>query len=130
MRQAGVIAAAGIVALDEMVDRLAEDHVNARLLAEGLARIPGLSVHPVHTNVVLFRVKDEGYPWPALVAAAARAGVALSGFGHDRIRAVTHAGVGAHDVEAAVAIIERLLAHGPGDRGASPVLEPRGQRAA
>jgi len=113
MRQAGVVAAAGVVALDEMVDRLAEDHANARRLAEGLARVPGLAVDPVHTNIVLFRVADERYPWPALVAAAGEAGVALGGFGHARIRAVTHAGVDAAGVEEAVAVIARVLAREP-----------------
>jgi threonine aldolase len=113
MRQAGVIAAAGIVALDEMVDRLACDHANARLLAEGLARIPGLDVLPVHTNIVLFRVTDERYTASTLVQAARRAGVMLGGFGHGRIRAVTHAGIGAADIERAVAILDRLLARRP-----------------
>ena len=59
MRQAGIIAAAGIVALERMVDRLAEDHANARALAEGLAKLPGLSVDlaSVQTNIVIFRVQ-------------------------------------------------------------------------
>src|SRR5262247_3094033 len=59
MRQAGIIAAAGIVALERMVDRLAEDHANARALAEGLAKRPGLSVDlaSVQTNIVIFRIE-------------------------------------------------------------------------
>src|SRR5438067_179901 len=62
MRQAGIIAAAGIVALETMVDRLAEDHVNARTLAEGVARLPKLSVDltSVQTNIVRFHVERPG----------------------------------------------------------------------
>ena len=64
MRQAGVIAAAGIVALEKMVDRLAEDHANARALAEGVAKLPGLAVDlaSVQTNIVIFRVERGGPP--------------------------------------------------------------------
>src|SRR5213594_1868407 len=62
MRQAGVIAAAGIVALERMVDRLAEDHANARRLAEGVAKLPGIAVDPgaVQTNIVIFGVTRPG----------------------------------------------------------------------
>ncbi|MGE5828994.1 MAG: low-specificity L-threonine aldolase [Micromonosporaceae bacterium] len=101
MRQAGVIAAAGIIALDEMVDRLADDHALARRLARGLAEIPGVSVtSPVATNIVLFRV--DAVDAATLVAAAARAGVALYPFGHGRLRAVTHADVTAPDIDRAL----------------------------
>ena len=63
MRQAGVIAAAGIIALEDMVERLAEDHANARRLANGLSRIPGISIDPegLPTNLVFFNV-DRGDP--------------------------------------------------------------------
>jgi threonine aldolase len=61
MRQAGVIAAAGIVALNEMVDRLADDHANAKKLATGLAEIPGISIDPdqIPTNIIFFEVNRE-----------------------------------------------------------------------
>ena len=67
MRQAGVIAAAGIVALTEMVDRLAEDHLHARRLAEGIAELPGISIDPakVQTNIVIFELDH-----PALATCA------------------------------------------------------------
>jgi threonine aldolase len=120
MRQAGVVAAAGVVALDEMVDRLAEDHANARRLAAGLGAVAGLDVLPVHTNIVLFRVTAERYTWSTLIDAARRAGVALGGFGHGRIRAVTHAGVDAAAVDRSVEIIGGLLA-GPPDAVAAPI---------
>src|SRR4029453_18975824 len=72
MRQAGVIAAAGVVALEKMVDRLAEDHANARALAERLARIPGLVVDlaSVQTNIVIFAVERPGGPDASAVATA------------------------------------------------------------
>jgi threonine aldolase len=112
MRQAGVIAAAGIVALDEMVDRLADDHANAQRLAAGLAELPGITVEPVYTNIVLFRVADPRYTWSTFVDAARTAGVALYGFGHDRIRAATHAGVTAADVDRAVTLLAGVLTDG------------------
>ena len=62
MRQAGILAAAGIVALNEMVDRLAEDHANARRLADGLANIPGIAIEPetVETNILFFALAPDG----------------------------------------------------------------------
>src|SRR5262249_30672943 len=92
----------GIVALEEMVDRLAEDHANARRLAAGLSAVPGIDVDPVATNIVLFRVAEDRFGWPAFVAAARAAGVAVDGFGHGRIRAVAHAGVWAAAVPGGV----------------------------
>ena len=91
MRQVGVIAAAGIVALDEMVDRLAEDHANARALAEGLATITGIVIDPstVETNIVIFGV--EGFEAARLSSRLRESGVLSSGFG-GRIRMVTHHG--------------------------------------
>jgi threonine aldolase len=107
MRQAGVIAAAGIVALDTMVDRLAEDHARARRLADGLAGIAGLSVAPerVRTNIVLFRVANG---WPShreLIGTAGRDGVRLAELGRGQIRAVTHRGVDDRGIEHALRVI-------------------------
>jgi threonine aldolase len=124
MRQAGVLAAAGVVALDEMVQRLADDHATAARLAAGLAAIPGVTVQPApQTNIVLFHVPHLAPP--DFVHAAAQAGVALGGFGHGRIRAVTHSGVTAADVDAAVQTIADVLAragtaHAAAHRGATP----------
>ncbi|HEX6122287.1 MAG TPA: beta-eliminating lyase-related protein, partial [Ktedonobacterales bacterium] len=115
MRQAGILAAAGLVALSEMVERLAEDHANARRLALGLAEIPGLVIEPetVETNILFFGVRgaDDGQPGDVapVVAAAARAGVLLSGGDDGRVRAVTHSGITAADVDAAVAAIARAM---------------------
>src|SRR3989475_4872120 len=106
MRQAGVIAAAGIVALERMVDRLAEDHANARTLAEGLGRLPGLSVDlaSVQTNIVIFGVQRPGgaaasAAAPAdLVAGCAARKVKIHAIGPAAIRCVTHKDVDAEDI--------------------------------
>lgn len=115
MRQVGIVAAAGIVALEEMVGRLAEDHVHARRLAEGLAQVPGIAVDPqeVQTNIVFFRVIDERFTWQTFLAAAAKLGVRVGELGHGRLRAVTHYGVRAADIDAAVAIVAQVLRNGP-----------------
>jgi len=115
MRQAGIIAAAGIVALNEMVDRLAEDHANAKQLAAGLANIPGITIAPetVESNILFFGVAgDDGQSGDVapLVTAAARAGVLLSGGDDGRIRAITHYGISADDIDRALASIEQAMA--------------------
>jgi threonine aldolase len=108
MRQAGIIAAAGIVALNEMVERLAEDHANARKLAEGLGNIPGVAVDPavVESNMVFFGAADGDNA--RLVESAAAEGVLLSGSDDGRIRAVTHYGISSENIDAALAIISRV----------------------
>ena len=108
MRQAGIIAAAGIVALNEMVERLAEDHANARKLAEGLANIPGVSVDPttVESNMVFFGAADGENE--RLVEAVAAEGLLLSGSDDGRIRAVTHYGITAEDIDTALAIMSQV----------------------
>jgi threonine aldolase len=123
MRQAGIIAAAGVVALNEMVERLAEDHVNAKKLAEGLAEIPNITVAPetVETNILFFGVRGEdgaaGDVTP-LVTAAAQAGVLLSGGDDGRIRAVTHYGIDAADIERALAVLAEAMQGLPAPVGA------------
>jgi threonine aldolase len=110
MRQAGVIAAPGVVALTKMVDRLAEDHANARILAEGVASLPGvaLDLSTVQTNIVVFQVPGVAEA-ERLQAAAGDAGVLLSDFGGGRLRMVTHHGITADDCRRAVAVIEECL---------------------
>ena len=112
MRQAGVIAAAGIVALTEMVDRLAEDHANARMLAEGLARLPGLQPEPVHTNIVYFRVQHPRYTAAELQDALLARGVGVLALGPNRIRAVTHYGIAAGDIEETLDILAQIVERG------------------
>jgi len=104
LRQVGVLAAAGIVALETMVERLAEDHENARRLAEGLAGIPGLDVdlECVQTNMVFAEVVAHGLDAASFVAGLAAAGVRAGAVGSTRVRLVTHHGVGASGVDAAL----------------------------
>lgn len=112
MRQAGVLAAAGIVALQEMVDRLAEDHANAQRLARGLAKIPGIVIDPdvVKTNIVFFEITDE-VPLDAqdIVNALRHENIWLGASGARRFRAVTHYWVGQIQVDAMLAALQRLL---------------------
>jgi threonine aldolase len=112
MRQAGVIAAAGIVALDEMVDRLAEDHANARMLAEGLASFPQIAIDlaTVQSDIVIFELRDDRWTPERLTRALAERGLLIGGSGYGRIRAVTHYGIDAGDVEEALEIVRATLA--------------------
>ena len=111
MRQAGILAAAGIVALETMIERLADDHANARRLAEGLARMPGILLDPerIQTNIVIFELSAQA-PDPADFAArlAAR-GVKVGTIGGRRLRAVTHYGIEAEDIERALAAVQAVL---------------------
>jgi len=108
MRQAGVIAAAGIVAIEKMVDRLAEDHASARRLAEGLAQIPGFSVRPekVQTNIVNFEFPPEVSDF---VLKIGERGVKFLSRGGRSVRAVTNRMVSAEDIEEALKRIARLV---------------------
>jgi threonine aldolase len=109
MRQAGIIAAAGIVALETMIDRLAVDHANARRLAEGLADIEGIKIAQelVETNIVLFDVAPR-IPVDGFLAGLVEQGVKIGGRGGNMFRAVTHRMVSAEDVDAALARIKRV----------------------
>ena len=104
MRQAGVLASAGIVALETMIDRLADDHANARYLAESIADIPGIALDParVKTNIVFFDL-EPGAPSAAEMAERlAHAGVLIGPAGERRMRAVTHYGIERADIDAAI----------------------------
>lgn len=111
MRQAGVFAAAGIVSLRSMIDRLADDHANARRLAEGLATMPGTLFDPatVQTNIVICRFTDEVGPAAALPERFAAEGVLAGHNGGDRIRFVTHHGIELADIDRALDGIRRAL---------------------
>jgi threonine aldolase len=112
MRQAGFIAAAGLYALDEMIDRLAEDHAHARLLAAGLATLPGVILDPPlpETNIVFWRLAEAGPELPSFLAALEEHGVRVGKLGEGQLRAVTHYGIGQADVETAVAAVREVLA--------------------
>ncbi len=107
MRQVGIIAAAGVVALKTRIDRLAEDHANATRLADGLSGIKGFTVtrHPVMTNIVMFEVAP-GIPGAELLRAAGARGVKLSHRGGQLFRVVTHRMISTDDVDEAVRIVD------------------------
>jgi threonine aldolase len=109
MRQAGIIAAAGVVALERMVDRLAEDHVNARTLAEGLARLPclRLDLATVQTNIVIVSVTRPGGV-DELVAGCAARKVKLHRMSATLIRCVTHKDVDAGDIARALDAFQEI----------------------
>ncbi len=100
MRQAGIIAAAGIVALESMVDRLAEDHANARLLAEGLASLPGveIDIDRVQTDIVIFSLRRSDMTPQQLAEEMKKRGVLFLPIGGDRMRMVTHYGIEREDI--------------------------------
>jgi threonine aldolase len=105
MRQAGIIAAAGIVALTTMVDRLAEDHQNARALAQGFALVAGLNVRAVknRTNMVVFDVDGDADASGRFATAMKERGVLISPREATSFRAVTHNGISRADIDRAVA---------------------------
>ena len=109
MRQAGILAAGALHALEHHRARLAEDHANARALAEGLSRLPGIDLDPasVQTNIVLMHVTK--LPAATLVGALDQAGVRVLATGPDAIRAVTNLMVSSQQIDAALEIFERIL---------------------
>jgi threonine aldolase len=111
MRQAGIIAAACLYALDHHVERLAADHANARLLAEGLAEIPGVALDPasVETNIVWFEIRGR-MSADAVAGALKEQEILIGGYGQTRMRAVTHLDVTRADIETALATLRRVLA--------------------
>jgi threonine aldolase len=122
MRQAGILAAAGIVALERMIERLQEDHRLARRLAAGLATLPqiGVDLKTVQTNTVVFRVLDGRFNEQSFIRAACARGLHLSDFKFGRIRAVIHSGITAEDIDRTLHIIGELLQTAPaGDQAVS-----------
>jgi threonine aldolase len=114
MRQVGVLAAAGIVALETMVDRMADDHANAKKLAEGLAQLPGIVLDPkrVETNIVIFEMAPDALSPAELVAGLAAHGVKMGNIGPTRLRAVTHYGIETEDIDCALDAARQVLGTG------------------
>ena len=108
MRQSGVIAAAALYALENNVERLADDHENARLLAKGLGEIDGITVEPVSTNMVFFDISGLGITGAELVARTMKDGLRFSPMGPTRIRAVTHLDVSREQILEAIEIVRRV----------------------
>ncbi len=109
LRQGGICAAACLYALDHNIDRLSEDHADARALARGLAQIPGIAVEEPETNLVFFDVRGTGLTAETLEARVREAGVMISTMGHTRARACTHLDVDWAGIEVAVEAIRRVV---------------------
>ena len=112
MRQAGIIAAAGVYALDHHVERLAEDHANAQLLAEGLAVIRGIALRPeeVETNIVFFDLTPEAkMTVQDLMDCLQQDGIRMGALGRTRVRAVTHLDVSRQDIEITLDRMHQIL---------------------
>ncbi len=111
MRQAGVIAAPGIIALEKMIDRLEDDHRNARLLAEGLIKMEGIKVDmkTVQTNMVIFDIDSLGVRADIFVKKMKGHGVLAGNISKTRIRMVTHRGIEKEDIEKALAATEETI---------------------
>ena len=124
MRQAGVLAAAGIVAVTEMVERLADDHANAKTLAEGLSQIDGLSIDPstVETNIVFFMLEQPELTPVELAKRLRSQGVLLNAGAGRRMRAVLNHHVTADDVPAILAAFEKALSQGVTEDGEKVVV--------
>ena len=111
MRQAGVLAAAALVAIEETPPRLCADHANARYLAEGLARIPGIEIDPaaVVTNIVIFDISGTGLASAEISARLERRGVLINGVGEHQMRAVTHYDVDRKGCETALGVMAEAV---------------------
>jgi threonine aldolase len=111
MRQAGVLAAAGLIALEKMPSRLHEDHANAKLLADGVADLPGikLDVSRVHTNIVIFEVARKDMAAPDLTRRLAEQNILASAIGPSHVRFVTHMDVDRAACAQAVSAMQTIL---------------------
>jgi threonine aldolase len=118
MRQAGVLAAAGLVALEKGPKRLQVDHDNAKILANALAAIPGITLDPkkVQTNIVIYDLKKSGWTSANFLQALAKRGVLAVPVDSDRVRMVTHLDVDRAQVEKAAVVVGEVLK----SRSASP----------
>ncbi|HYP28800.1 MAG TPA: GntG family PLP-dependent aldolase [Blastocatellia bacterium] len=111
MRQVGVLAAPGLIALEKMTARLEDDHANARLLARGLAEIPGIAIDPekVQTNIVIFDVSGTGLDTSALSERLKRRDILANGISPREMRMVTHKDVSREDCLAALEVIKEVI---------------------
>ncbi len=110
LRQGGICAAACLYALDHNIDRLAEDHENAKALARGLAQVPGFRVRMPETNLVYIDTSESGMDATELARRAANEGVLISVMGPHKARACTHLDVSAAQVDDAAAVIRAIAA--------------------
>ena len=123
MRQAGILAAAGLVALESMIERLEDDHANARRLADGLRQIPGITVDgpEVKTNIVFFHLDEQASVAKEEVVRFLReeGNIWIEAYGAGEFRAVTHYWIGAREVELFLELLRQILSEGVALRGAS-----------
>ena len=110
MRQSGVLAAAGLYALDNNVERLAEDHANARLIGDRLHACDGVELHELETNIIVFVLRPGAPDAATVVARAAERGVLVMAFGPRTVRAVTHLDVSRADCERAADVLAEAAA--------------------
>jgi threonine aldolase len=110
MRQSGILAAAGLYALDHHLERLPEDHARARRLGELLAQVSGLTVVPPDTNILMVDLAEDRMDAPTLVQALGRRGILVTAFSKRRVRFVTHLDVDDAGIEAAAAGVREILA--------------------
>jgi threonine aldolase len=111
MRQSGVLAAAGIYALEHMIDRLEEDHKNARLLAEGIAAISGLRIDlsRIKTNIIYVDLEHSEMSEIQFLESLSRRGIKALAAGPRRFRMVTHYGIGKDDIEFALKVLTEVM---------------------
>jgi len=111
MRQAGILAAAGIYALEHNADRLTEDHLNAKRLARGIAAIDGLDIdaNAVETNIIYFHTRKPGLTVPMLLERLKVEGVLMLGTGPTSIRAVTHLDVTKEGLDRAIEVLHKVM---------------------
>jgi len=111
MRQVGIIAAAGIYAIENNFNRLIEDHRNAKTLAEGLSKIPKISVdlESVHTNIVVIDIKESGIQVGEALDKLKEKGVLAVPFGRTQIRCVTHLDVNRDDIDQALNAFKQVF---------------------
>jgi threonine aldolase len=110
MRQVGILAAACLHALDHHIERLAEDHLRARRLADGFRAAPGVAVGEPDTNIVIVTLEHESLDPDALVAALEAKGVRMMTFGGRRLRAIVHLDVDDAGIERAVSVFQDVVA--------------------
>ncbi len=111
MRQAGIIAAAGIVAISEMIGRLKEDHINAQILAEGISRIPGLAIDlkRVKTNIIYFDLVNHQITPEEFLKKMAKRGIRFLSTGPRQFRMVTHYGISEADVKETIKVLRMIV---------------------
>lgn len=111
MRQAGIMAAPAIIALEKMTDRLDEDHKRAKRLALGLSKISGVYLNPqdIQTNIVIFKVDEKKHSWQVFLELLEEQGVTFSEMGYGRIRAVTHRHITNEDIVQTIEAVRNIM---------------------